>query len=69
MTPVDVGADAVLAMVNGAGTAISGRYFDGQREARAHAQAYDLEARQKLRQLSMELTRLGIAHGDDDQGL
>jgi hypothetical protein len=31
-----------------------------QREARANAQAYDLEARRKLRQLSMELTGLGL---------
>lgn len=63
MTPVDAGADAVLALVNGACAAISGRYFDGQREARAHAQAYDFEARRKLRELSMELAGLKIAHG------
>ena len=58
-TSVEVGAEAVLALANNPGDAISGRYFDGKREARAHTQAYDVKARRKLRQLSMELTGLG----------
>jgi hypothetical protein len=58
VTSVDVGAEAVLALVNNPSDAISGRYFDGKREVRANAQAYNVEARQKLRQLSMELTEL-----------
>jgi NAD(P)-dependent dehydrogenase (short-subunit alcohol dehydrogenase family) len=37
---------------------ITGRYFDGQREARANEQAYDPEARVRLRRLSEELTGL-----------
>ena len=37
---------------------VTGRYFDGQREARADEQAYDPEARARLRRLSEELTRL-----------
>ena len=37
---------------------ITGRYFDGQREARADEQAYDPEARARLRRLSEELTGL-----------
>ena len=37
---------------------ITGRYFDGQREARANEQAYDPEARTRLRRLSEELTGL-----------
>jgi NAD(P)-dependent dehydrogenase (short-subunit alcohol dehydrogenase family) len=37
---------------------ITGRYFDGQREARANKQAYDPEARDRLRRLSEELTGL-----------
>lgn len=65
ITPVDVGADAVLALVNGAAAAISGRHYDGQRETRAHPQAYDLEARRKLRQLSMELTGLKLYTSDN----
>jgi NAD(P)-dependent dehydrogenase (short-subunit alcohol dehydrogenase family) len=37
---------------------ISGRYFDGQREARANTRAYDRSARAQLRRLSGELTGL-----------
>jgi NAD(P)-dependent dehydrogenase (short-subunit alcohol dehydrogenase family) len=37
---------------------VTGRYFDGQREARADEQAYDPEARARLRRLSEELTGL-----------
>jgi NAD(P)-dependent dehydrogenase (short-subunit alcohol dehydrogenase family) len=36
---------------------ISGRYWNGEREADADAQAYDEEARSRLRRLSSELTR------------
>ena len=35
----------------------TGQYFDGKQEARAHAQAYDMQARQKLRELSEQLTK------------
>ncbi len=37
---------------------VTGRYFDGQREARADEQAYDPQARERLRRLSEELTGL-----------
>jgi NAD(P)-dependent dehydrogenase (short-subunit alcohol dehydrogenase family) len=56
LNTVESGADAVLALVNTPSDAVSGRYFDVKREARALAQAYDSAARQKLRQLSLELT-------------
>lgn len=56
MTSVHVGAEAVIALVNNPCDAISGRYFNGKREAQANAQAYDIDARQRLRQLSMDLT-------------
>jgi NAD(P)-dependent dehydrogenase (short-subunit alcohol dehydrogenase family) len=36
--------------------AVNGKFFDGLRERRADAQAYDAKARQKLRQLSEQLT-------------
>jgi NAD(P)-dependent dehydrogenase (short-subunit alcohol dehydrogenase family) len=36
----------------------SGAYFNGQREARAEAQAYDAEARRRLKAISLELTGL-----------
>lgn len=55
---VESGADAVLALVNAPSDRISGRYFDVQRETRALEQAYDAEARRKLRQLSLQLTGL-----------
>jgi NAD(P)-dependent dehydrogenase (short-subunit alcohol dehydrogenase family) len=55
LNTVETGADAVLALVN-ANDSVSGRYFDVQREVRANAQAYDTEARRKLRALSLELT-------------
>ena len=55
---VDEGATAVMNLVASAGVA-SGQYFDGLRPARAHAQAYDEDARRQLRALSEELTRAG----------
>ena len=42
---------------------VSGRYFDGKREARANRQAYDEEAREKLRVLSERLAGLRQAPG------
>ena len=39
---------------------VSGRYFDGQSEARAHAQAYDADARHRLRKLSERLVGLKL---------
>jgi NAD(P)-dependent dehydrogenase (short-subunit alcohol dehydrogenase family) len=37
---------------------VSGRYYNGLREARAESQAYDRQARRQLRQLSEQLTGL-----------
>ena len=34
---------------------VTGAYFNGTREVRADAQAYDLEARRRLRELSQRL--------------
>ncbi len=56
---VDEGADAILHLVTGADMqGRSGLFFNGLREARANAQAYDAEARSKLRKLSLELAGL-----------
>jgi NAD(P)-dependent dehydrogenase (short-subunit alcohol dehydrogenase family) len=45
---------------------ISGRYYNGLREARAESQAYDRQARHQLRQLSEQLTSLiGPEKGSD----
>lgn len=56
---VEEGAEAILNLATS--PAIEGRaglYFDGLREARANAQAYDADARRKLRELSLALTGL-----------
>jgi NAD(P)-dependent dehydrogenase (short-subunit alcohol dehydrogenase family) len=37
---------------------VTGKYFDGQRESRANPQASDLDARHRLRALSLQLTGL-----------
>jgi hypothetical protein len=39
---------------------ITGVYFNQQQQAKANAQAYDMEARKKLWQLSEELTKAFI---------
>jgi NAD(P)-dependent dehydrogenase (short-subunit alcohol dehydrogenase family) len=54
---VDEGADAVMNLIT-ARDLESGRYFNGLRPARAHAQAYDEPARDRLRKLSARLTGL-----------
>lgn len=59
MSRVEDGAEAILNLA--AGPAVEGRsglYFNVLREARANGQAYDAEARARLRKLSLELTGL-----------
>ena len=52
---IDEGARAVMQLI--ISTEIEGgQYFRGQQPARAHDQAYDLQARAKLKRLSEELT-------------
>ena len=38
---------------------IDGQYFNVEQPARAHAQAYDPDARARLRRLSAELAKIG----------
>lgn len=52
---VETGADAVLHLALNPAFKGTGLYFDGQVEARAHAQAYDPEARKRLAMISREL--------------
>ena len=54
MTTIDEGADAVWHVITSpdAGT---GQYYNQERVARANAQAYDMAARGRLRELSREL--------------
>jgi NAD(P)-dependent dehydrogenase (short-subunit alcohol dehydrogenase family) len=44
---------------------VTGRYFHGQHEARAHAQAYDPEARGRLWEISARLCGLAAGKGSD----
>ncbi len=56
-TPVEKGADALMALVDGPEhAATTGCYFDGLREARAHSQAYNAEARRRLHVFGKRLT-------------
>jgi hypothetical protein len=62
VTPLDsleTGVRSTARLVTSAELAdVSGRYFDRQAEARAHPQAYDPQARRRLRELSERLTGL-----------
>ena len=59
VSTVEQGAEAILNLaVSPALEGRSGLYFNGLREARAHSQAYDAEARQRLWTLSLKLTGL-----------
>jgi NAD(P)-dependent dehydrogenase (short-subunit alcohol dehydrogenase family) len=56
MSTVEEGADATVHLAASSELeGVTGRYFDGMREARADGQAYDKEARRKLWELSEEL--------------
>jgi len=57
MSKVETGAEAILQLaVSPRIEGKSGLYFNVMNEARANSQAYDAEARAKLRKLSLELT-------------
>ncbi|RJT41723.1 SDR family oxidoreductase [Mesorhizobium waimense] len=56
---VEQGAEAILNLATSPDLeGRSGLYFDGLRESRADAQAYDAKARQQLRELSLDLVGL-----------
>jgi NAD(P)-dependent dehydrogenase (short-subunit alcohol dehydrogenase family) len=55
MSSVDEGADAVMQLITKEGIE-NGAYYRGLRPARANAQAYDKEARERLWALSRKLT-------------
>src|SRR4051794_24544111 len=63
VSTVEQGADAILNLATSPELeGQSGLYFHGLREARAHSQAYDVEARQCLWAISLKLT--GLSSGD-----
>jgi NAD(P)-dependent dehydrogenase (short-subunit alcohol dehydrogenase family) len=58
MSTIEEGVEATLRLaISPELDGVSGRYFDQLRQARAHEQAYDEEARQHLWRLSEELVR------------
>jgi NAD(P)-dependent dehydrogenase (short-subunit alcohol dehydrogenase family) len=57
MSTVDEGAEAVIHLAVSPDTQkLTGEYFSGKQPSRAHAQAYDSEARRRLAELSLRLT-------------
>jgi NAD(P)-dependent dehydrogenase (short-subunit alcohol dehydrogenase family) len=62
---VEEGALAILKLATSAEVeGRSGLYFNGQEEARADAQAYDPQARQRLKRFSLELTGYPLRTAD-----
>lgn len=56
ISTLEEGAEATLRLAADAElNGVTGRYFNGQNEARAHPQAYDPDARHRLRELSERL--------------
>jgi NAD(P)-dependent dehydrogenase (short-subunit alcohol dehydrogenase family) len=67
MTSVEVGVEATLNLIDSPDLeGVSGRFFDGKRESRAHPQAYDPEARRRLWELSERLCGLSSGHTDSE---
>jgi NAD(P)-dependent dehydrogenase (short-subunit alcohol dehydrogenase family) len=59
MSTVEQGGEAILHLVTGDDVVNKrGLFFNGMNEAKANRQAYDAEARKRLRALSLELTGL-----------
>jgi hypothetical protein len=59
MSTVEQGGEAILHLVTGDDVAErSGLFFNGMNEMKANPQAYDAQARAKLRELSLKLTGL-----------
>jgi hypothetical protein len=59
LSTVEQGARAILNLATSAALeGQTGLYFNGLREAKAQAQAYDADGRRRLRALSLELTGL-----------
>jgi len=62
ISTVEEGGEAILHLAVGDDVAgKSGLFFNGMNQAKAHPQAYDAAARQRLRALSLELTGLAGA--------
>jgi hypothetical protein len=66
VSTVEDGAQATLRLINAAD--VTGRYYNTTREARAGSQAYDPQARRRLRELSDRLIARALEGGPADQG-
>jgi NAD(P)-dependent dehydrogenase (short-subunit alcohol dehydrogenase family) len=65
MSSVDEGADAILQLVDSPDlSGKTGRYYDGMHASRANDQAYDANARARLRALSFQLVGLADPMGE-----
>ena len=63
MSTVEEGLEATMRLViDPALDGVSGKYFDGLQEAKANAQAYDLEARRRLAVLTKEMIATVLGH-------
>jgi NAD(P)-dependent dehydrogenase (short-subunit alcohol dehydrogenase family) len=58
VSTLEDGIEATVALIDAPAEHVSGRYFNGLREARADEQAYDQDTRGRLRALSEKLTSL-----------
>ena len=64
LSTVEEGARAILNLAASPGVeGQTGLYFNGLREAKAQAQAYDPDARRQLKVLSLELTGVSAQLG------
>jgi NAD(P)-dependent dehydrogenase (short-subunit alcohol dehydrogenase family) len=64
ISTLEEGVEATLRLIAGDDVAgVTGKYFDGLSEAQAHAQAYDADARKKLRALTERLVRASGSTG------
>jgi hypothetical protein len=62
VSTIEEGAESTLRLAVAPELAgVTGRYFNGTREARADAQAYDRDARRRLWELSERFTALPAA--------
>jgi NAD(P)-dependent dehydrogenase (short-subunit alcohol dehydrogenase family) len=62
ITPLEDGIEATLRLIESPELdGVSGRYFDGTAESAPHPEAYDPEARRRLRELSERLTGVPAA--------
>ena len=55
ISSIQDGVDATWHLMTGPPDEVGGRYFNGLREAQADGQAYDADARRRLRELSERL--------------